>query len=156
MEVQKPKSIKIIGLLVSIFSGLIILSNAMGALVFSLMGFGGTQNRQEEFSEFNIIEFLFENYSFMCLFMVAIGIFYLIGGLNIRKYKLWAKRLVTFLSAFLIVVIWGLMILIASMVNGFDLQFFGIAAMITAVFWSTPLGLLVWFLNKKDIKKHFV
>lgn len=60
----------------------------MGALAFTLIGLGENQNGKNEKSEFNLIEFLLDNYIYMCLVMVTIGVLYLIGGLNIRKYKL--------------------------------------------------------------------
>jgi hypothetical protein len=40
MEEQKPTSVKTVGLLVAIFSGLIIFGNGMGALAFSVIGMG--------------------------------------------------------------------------------------------------------------------
>lgn len=36
-----------------------------------------------------------------------------------------------------------------------DMEIFSVGALMTAVFWSTPIGLLIWFLNKESIKKHF-
>lgn len=153
MEEQKPKSVRTIGLIVSIFSGFIIFSNGMGALAFSLMGFGDNQSEQKETSEFHFLGFLFENYIYLCLTMVAIGVLYLIGGLSIRKYKLWANKLVTYISAVLIVLIWTLMIAMTS--GQQDMEIFSVGALMTAVFWSTPIGLLIWFLNKESIKKHF-
>src|SRR5690606_16370337 len=74
MEEQKPKSVRTIGLIVSIFSGFIIFSNALGALASSLVGFGDDQNRQEEFAEFNLMEFMFDHYLLMCFIMVIIGV----------------------------------------------------------------------------------
>lgn len=156
MEEQKPNSVKTIGLIVAFFSGFIIFSNGMGALAFSLIGLGNEKSEPLEPSEFNLIEFLFENYIIMCLIMVTVGILYFIGGLNIRKYKLWANRLVTYISLLLIVLIWILMIAMSTMTSGQqDLEIFSIGAIMTAVFWSTPIGLLIWFLNKEKIKKHF-
>ncbi|WP_276978430.1 hypothetical protein [Flavobacterium filum] len=156
MEEQKPKSIRTIGLIVSIFSGFIIFSNGMGALAYTIIGLGENQNRQIEKSEFNLIKFLFENYISMCLIMVTIGVMFLVGGLNIRKYKMWANKLLTYLSIFLIAIIWTLMIAMSSMTAGQnDMEIFSFAAIFTALFCSTPIGLLIWFLNKQKIKKHF-
>ncbi len=156
MEEQKPKSIRTIGLIVSIFSGFIIFSNGMGALAFTLIGLGENQSGQNEKSEFNLTEFLFENYLYGCLMMVTIGVLYLIGGLNIRKHKMWANKLVTYLSALLIAIIWTLMIAMSSITAGQnEMDIFSVGAILTALFWSTPIGLLIWFLNKQEIKKHF-
>jgi|SRR5690554_1187835 len=156
MEEQKPKSVKTIGLIVSIFSGFIIFSNGMGALAFTLIGLGENQNGKNEKSEFNLIEFLLDNYIYMCLVMVTIGVLYLIGGLNIRKYKLWANKLVTYLSLLLIVLIWTLMIAMSTMTaEQNEMEIFSVGAIITALLWSTPIGLLIYFLNRQKIKKHF-
>lgn len=157
MEEQKPKLVRTIGLIISIFAGFIIFSNGMGALAFTLIGLGENQSGQNEKSELNLIEFLFENYIYMCLIMVAIGVFYLIGGLNIRKYKIWANKLVTSLSVALIAIIWTLVIAMSTMTAGQnEMEIFSIGAILTALFWSTPIGLLIWFLNRQKIKKHFV
>ena len=118
--------------------------------------FNLTQMCQNEFLDFNPIGFLFANYIYMCLIMVTIGALYLIGGLNIRKYKLWSNKLVTYLSIILIVIIWTLMIAMSSMTAGQnEMEIFSVGAILTALFWSTPIGLLIWFLNRQKIKKHF-
>lgn len=45
---QKPVTIRVIGLIVSVFSGFVIFSNGMGALAFTLGGFQREQRRQSE------------------------------------------------------------------------------------------------------------
>tara|TARA_R110002051_G_scaffold86730_2_gene152827 strand:+ start:1647 stop:2114 length:468 start_codon:yes stop_codon:yes gene_type:complete len=154
MEEQKPKSIKTIGLLVAIFSGFIIFSNGMGALAWSVIGMGDDLNNNE--TETDPISFLFSHYLEMCLIMLLIGIAYLIGGIFIRKYKLWANRLVSGLSTLIFLIIWGLMIAMSISVGQQDgMEVFSYGAILNAFFWSTPIALLIWFLNKKKIKKHF-
>tara|TARA_B100000609_G_C17052044_1_gene349546 strand:- start:146 stop:616 length:471 start_codon:yes stop_codon:yes gene_type:complete len=155
MEEQKPKSIKTIGLLVTIFSGFIIFSNGMGALVWSIIGMGDDLNKMGTVST-DPISFLFAHYIEMCLIMLLIGIAYLVGGIFIRKYKLWANIMVSSLSVIIFLIIWGLMIAMSISVGQQDgMEIFSYGAILNAVFWSTPVGLLIWFLNKKKIKKHF-
>ncbi|MCD8455166.1 hypothetical protein LNJ08_12275 [Tenacibaculum finnmarkense genomovar ulcerans] len=154
MEEQKPKSIKIIGLLVAIFSGFIIFSNGMGAVAWSVLEMGNELNNSEIGTE--PISFLFSHYLEICLIMLLIGIAYLVGGIFIRKYKLWANRIVSVLSILIILIIWGIMITMSLSVgqqNGMEM--FSYSAILNAFFWSTPISLLIWFLNKKKIKKHF-
>lgn len=67
----------------------------MGALAFTVIGLQESQHAQNEVSEFDLIAFLFNNYIYMCLGMVAVGVLYLMGGLNVRKHRLWANKLVT-------------------------------------------------------------
>lgn len=155
MEEQKPKSVKTIGLLVAIFSGFIIFSNGMGAIAWSAMGMGEDMNSQNT-ENFDPISFLFAHYIEMCLIMLFIGIAYLIGGIFIRKYKLWANQMVSGLSVLIILIIWGLMIAMSISTGQQEgLEIFSFGALINALVWSTPVGLLIWFLNKKKIKKHF-
>ncbi|MCQ0110434.1 hypothetical protein SAMN04487906_2961 [Zhouia amylolytica] len=155
MQEQKPKSIKTIGLLVAIFSGFIIFSNGMGALAWSVLGIGNDLNKSE--IQTDPISFLFSHYLEMCLIMLLIGIAYLIGGIFIRKYQLWANKMVSGLSALIFLIIWGLMIAITISIGQQDgMGVFSYGAILNALFWSTPIALLIWFLNKKKIKKHFV
>jgi hypothetical protein len=155
MEEQKPKSIKTIGLLVAIFSGFIIFSNGMGALAWSAMGMGEDINSQNAESS-DPVSFLFSHYIEMCLIMLFLGTAYLIGGIFIRKYKLWANQMVSGLSVLIILIIWGLMIVISISTGEQDnLELFSYGALINALVWSTPVALLIWFLNKNKIKKHF-
>jgi len=155
MEEQKPKSIKTIGLLVAIFSGFIIFSNAMGALVWSVIGMEDDLNNVETETT-DPISFLFAHYIEMCLIMLFIGIAYLVGGIFIRKYKLWANQMVSYISILIFLIIWGVMIAISISVGQQDgMEMFSYGAIVNALFWSTPIGLLMWFLNKKKIKKHF-
>lgn len=155
MEEQKPESIRIIGLIIAIFSGFIILSNGMGALAFVVVGVNdGTQAPPNPLEPRS---FMLTHYLELCLFMVALGFLYLVGALNIRKYRRWASKLVSAISLFLIIFIWTTMLALFSSVEGtFELKVFRLAAIASAVLWSTPLGLLIWFLNRDKIKKHFV
>jgi len=100
---------------------------------------------------------IFEHYLPVCLSMVIIGIIYLLGGIFIRKQKLWANRLVSLISGILFLVVWGLSIfMFSAMIGQAELHTFRIGTIVTALFWSIPLVLLIWYLNKKSILKHFV
>lgn len=154
-EEQKPKSIKIIGLLISLFAGFMILANAMGAVTWSVMGMGeglGVSTSKET----GLLPFILKHYVAMCIVMLTIGVAYLISGLFIRKYRLWANRLVTVLLSLMIVIIWVLMIAIfISSRHVEEMKIFSYFTLFNALFWSTPIGLLIWFFNKKKIKKYF-
>ena len=155
MEEQKPKSIKTFGLIVAIFSGFIIFSNGMGALAWTAIGMGEEMEIQSTENS-DPISFLFSHYIEMCLVMLIIGIAFLISGLFVRKYKLWASRMVSILSFIIMLIIWGLMISMSISTGQQEgMEVFSYGAIINALFWSTPLGLLIRFLNKKEVKKHF-
>lgn len=153
MEEQKPKSIKTMGLLIIIFSGIIVFSNGMGAVAWSVMGMGKEEHQNTEISD--PMSFLFAHYMEMCLIMLVIGIAYLIGGIFLRKYKMWANKMVSVLSILVILIIWGLMIAMFVTTIEEGMAIFSYAALINGLVWSTPVALLIWFLNKKKIKKYF-
>lgn len=156
MENQKPKSIKIIGLIVTIISALIIFSNGMGAFMSILMDFNEIPDSSTLEVEANPISFIFSHYTEMCLFMVTIGLFYLLSGIFIQKYKLWANRFATFISGLQILFVWSIMLIIRSSIGdepGMGIIKFG--AIAAGIFWTIPFGLLIWFLNKKGIKENF-
>lgn len=155
---QKPNSVKNVGLGLAVFSGLIIFSNTMGILAFALIGLGDAVNTGEEVTDTGTdpMTFLFDHYAGMCLIMIIIGILYLVGAIYMRRYRLWANRLVSLVSILLFVMIWGLMIAMSITTGRHEgLEIFSIMAIATAVFWSLPIVLLIRFLNKKDIKRHF-
>ena len=151
----KPKSIKTIGIAIMIMSGFIIFSNAMGAVASTLIGLDGiTPPGQSDPS--TPFTFLIAHYFEMCLFMVAIGIAYLFGGLFIRKYKLWANRFVTAISGLLILLFWTIMLIMrGSFPQEPGFEFTNTWIIVVAMAWSAPFGLLIWFLNKKDIVNCF-
>jgi hypothetical protein len=46
--------------------------------------------------------------------MIIVGLSFMVGGIYLGKFKLWAKKLLIVLSIMLILIIWSLMILLAS------------------------------------------
>jgi hypothetical protein len=88
--------------------------------------------------------------------MVAIGIAYLFGGLFIRKYRLWANRFVTAISGLLILLFWTTMLIMrASFGHEAGFEFANTWTIVVAIVWSAPVGILIWFLNRKDIVTCF-
>ncbi len=112
METEKPKSIETIGIAIMVLSAFIIFSNGMGALMSTLIGLGEASQSGQTFK--TPIEFVFAHYLEMCLFMVAIGTSYLLGGLFIQKYKLWANRFVTVISGIQVLIVWTIMLIIRA------------------------------------------
>ena len=108
MENQKPKSVKTVGLLITIFSFFIIFSNFSGMLA-------GQMFVEMTYSDdFNAIDFILKNYTKMCALIIIVGLSFMVGGIYLGKFKLWAKKLLIVLSIMLILIIWSLMILLAS------------------------------------------
>lgn len=154
MDSEKPKSIKKIGKAIMALSAFTIFSNGMGASMSTLMEI--EENPQSEQVIKTPITFIFSHYLEMCLFMVAIGTTYLFGGLFIQKYKLWANRFVTAISGIQVLFVWTIMLLIrASFGQEPGLEVINTWVIVVATTWTIPFGLLIWYLNKKDIVKHF-
>lgn len=88
--------------------------------------------------------------------MVFFGIVFLLGGIFMRQYKLWANRLLTIFSVFFIIKLW-FFILYGGMAIAQDtkLGFAVVPAVLLAIFCSAPSVLLIWFLNKRNIRQHF-
>ena len=88
--------------------------------------------------------------------MLFLGIAFLIGGVYIRYYRLWANKMISILSFIVIMIIWSLMITKSPSTELEEVTQVISMYVIQALFWSTPMVILVWFLNMKEIKKHFV
>ena len=148
METQKPKSIKTVSLIITIIAGLMIFSNLMGALMFTLIGFGDTSYQGS--SETTFVDILFDNYAIFCLIFVVIGGLYFIGGINLRKYKLWAKNLIVILSGILIIINITFMILgIKTYIADEEMLFLMILSVFMGMVFSLPLFFLIRYLSKK-------
>jgi len=155
MDEQKRNSIKTVGIFISIISCFIILSNSMGIFVWKIIGISENFNLNQDTSSIPIFLILKYFFSFGLL-MVCLGILYLIGGVNIRKYRLWANKLVTFLSGIFIVIMWSLMIIFAfSLLHNNGMNVFLLFPVVTAAIWSAPFVTCIWYLNKHDIKSCF-
>lgn len=160
MGVVKPNSIKTVGLVIAILSILVIIGNSMGGIVFTAIGAKNVLNQanSEEIPKgLEMILFLFNHYVELCLFMISLGACFLIGGINLRKYKLWANRLISLASIGFICVIWGLMVAFFSVFLSApnEIKYVSFFAIFVAIVWSTPFVFLIRYLNRNDIKVHF-
>ena len=152
MQELKPKSVKTIGLVIIFFSFFIMLSNLGGMFAWSSME-NVTFSTDEDF---RYINFIFNNYVKICAIMLAIGSLFMISGIYFRKYELWAWKLLFAISIILIIAIWLIMLLLATYVSQVSgLWFFVVGCIINAIIWSTPLILLIRYLRKNEIRKHF-
>jgi hypothetical protein len=147
---QKPKSIKTIGLLICLFAIFLILINGIGVLSW-LSIYEELDSTETKWND--PISFYFSYFIEIGLVMMIVGIIYLIGGIFIRKYRLWANQLV---SGFSILLILFHLIGLISLKQPEGMNDLVISALsIYSLFWLIPLGLFIWFLNRKKIKKHF-
>ncbi len=147
MDTPKPKAVKNVGLTIAILSGLVIFSNAMGALMFTLLGFNDYETI--ETSDLTALDYFFNNISNFLLILVVIGVLFFIGGIQLMKYKLWAKRYLVVLSLILISLLTLLLSsAVYSAITNSEIVFGAILILIIWIGFSVPLLLLIRFLNK--------
>jgi hypothetical protein len=101
--------------------------------------------------EFDFLNLIISNYVTMCMIMIAFGVLYLIGGIYLRNYKLWANRLLTIVTIVVITAIWMGSAFVSIRMTG---AIFGLN-LVPILFWTAIHGLLIWYLNKKSVRMHF-
>jgi hypothetical protein len=88
--------------------------------------------------------------------MVVIGAIYLIGGFFLRRYRQWANRLVSAMSIVIVLAMFAVMLSLAvNMRHDHQVRFLWWFPLVVALAASTPLVLLVRYLNREEIKHHF-
>ena len=160
MEEVKPKSIKIVGMIIIGLSIFAIFGNGLGSLALSSGGFF-EQNSSLTDTRTGLDNsgyYLFFNYMLKFgLAMVLFGLLFLVGGIFLTKHKNWARvSLITLSSIFILGQIF-ILIIILSLVFNKSIYFLSSIGIIVAIVFFIAISFsLVIFLNKKQIKKHFV
>jgi NAD/NADP transhydrogenase beta subunit len=159
MTENKPQSVRTLGSVLKALSGLIVFSNSMGAFAYFLTGMGDMPSSSGNVEpDEQVLVLLVENFLTLCLIMIAVGLLYFVGAHSLKTFKLWALRLITWLSGLLILIVLGVTAgLLNAMRNiegsaGDELWFPGLVTTLVIV---TPLALVIWFLNRPKIRKHF-
>ena len=160
MEEVKPKSIKIVGMIIIGLSIFAIFGNGLGSLALSSGGFveQNSSLTDPRTGLDNSGYYLFFNYMLKFgLAMVLFGLLFLIGGIFLTKHKNWARvSLITLSSIFILGQIF-ILIIILSLVFNKSIYFLSSIGIIVAIVFFIAISFsLVIFLNKKQIKKHFV
>ncbi len=159
MKDRKIEQIKTVGLILAIFGGFMIFGNSAGALgylLISSMDEGALKGLESE--ELNGVAYLWRYYVHYCLFLALNGVAILVGGLNLRKLKLWPVNLLFVSAVLLILLIWIVAAAISSFpfaeVAGADIVIlFQIIPFFTAIIFTTPLAILLRFLHRKTTKE---
>lgn len=161
MEPDYQKSIRNIGQAIAFFSGYMIFSNGLGAAVFLSFDAGawfGVLNLPDAGFDFGSgFAFMLKNFVALCLIIVAIGTAYMISGIYLRKFRPWARLSVMGISILMFILIWAFMIYFGMTFQIPDVRGFAImACLFTSALFTTPLALLLVYLNKKAVKSLFV
>jgi len=150
------KTVKIIAIIVIVFSCFIVFSNGMGALVFSLIS---DPNAAKPNSDQNSdgFSFLLSHYLQLCLVMLTIGVVNIISGFGLRKLKNWGRLtlIVTSLVISLSIIIMTIFFITSALKNE-NSGFAEIFIIILSIsIFLIPFILLIRYLTKGNIKNLF-
>jgi len=149
MVEEKPKSIKIIGIIVAVIAAFSILSSVLGLFMFdSLAPSVGTA----EENPYSVQSLAYIKPLAILSIIISLG--FLMVGLYIMRYKKQARILALIFAVPALISIWYHTFFIASN-NPFDRGEFDIEHVIGAILYSAPIIFLINYLNKEKIKNHF-
>jgi len=149
MKENKPKSIRIIGIVLAVLSVLAVVSNLLGLLMFENITEGG--NSTED------IPYYAQSLAYIkpiAIISAVLASGLLIAGIFITRYKNWARLLAQIVATVYLLFFWYLSIFIAPF-NSFDKGEFGIEQLIGMLVWTVPVVFLIMYLNRENIKNHF-
>ena len=160
MEEIKPKSIKIVGMIIIGLSIFVVFGGGLGSLALLSSGvLDMNQSLVAPRSESDYSGYhLFFNYMLKFdLAMILFSLLFLIGGIFLTKYKNWARVSLIALSSIFILGQIFILIIIMSLVLNKSIYFLSTIGFIVAIVFFIAISFsLVIFLNKKQIKEHFV
>lgn len=150
MKEEKPKAIKTIGIVVAALSALTIISSVLGLTMANHLTEGtymieGIPNNEQPLAHVKS----------MAILSIVISLCFLVAGIFIIRYRNWARVLAQVVAALYLIIFWYLAIFIAPN-NPFDKGKFGIEQTIGPLLWSIPVILLIRYLNRENVKNHFV
>jgi hypothetical protein len=156
MDNKQKRTIRIIGIVIIIFSIFIAFSNGMGALMFSIMDGSGSQNTTQP-QNTDLMTKIWDNYVTLCLGMILIAAIKIIGGLGLIKYKNWGRlTLIATAILFLALMLIFTIIFISCLTR---IPEFGSVGIILSLFSlliiMIPFILLIRYLLQEKIKINF-
>ena len=135
--------------------GVALLSNLFGALIFLFLGFD-TESLGIEALVQNPVSFLFGHFIKICVIMIVSGGMFIYGACHMKRMRLWANKLLTWLSVFLIIVMWSISVFVLFALANFGTTIaLYFIVIIVAIVWTIPFVYLIGYLNKEDVKKYF-
>ncbi|NER11630.1 hypothetical protein [Muriicola jejuensis] len=143
----KPNAIRTVGGIIIAISVMMIFSNSLFVIFGSDFDEPNSTSGFDPFNYFNVLGYAF----------IFIGVALFIGGVFLLKFKLWANRLLTAVAGLA-----GTAILIIFLVIAYIMPsepsialIFKIAFSFFAFLAAIPFVLLIRFLNRERILKHF-
>lgn len=157
MDNNHKRTIRIIGIVIIVFSIFVAFSNGMGALMFSIMDGSGTQNPAKS-QNTDLMTKIWDNYVTLCLGMILIAAINIIGGIGLIKYKNWGR--VTIISTSILILTMMLIFSIIFISYSIEIPDFGFVGIILSSFSiliiMIPFILLIRYLRQEKIKINFI
>ncbi len=145
---DKPKGIKVIAILILIFSSLALISGIRSILSLTFPGSDVT-------TAFNLLGYSSSYLTYLLIETVILLIFnilFIIGAIGLLKYKKWGRKMVIFIAiGFLLESIFNLIYSSASGVSLLSTLFTAFSIIIGIILY----GLVIFYLNKKKVKEAF-
>lgn len=157
MEETKPKSLKIVSIVVIVLSSLMILSNGVFSLFVHFIGgvkeLVGTNSTTQYSAEYAFVS----NFLKLSLLTLLFGVLFLIGGVLLIKINRWSR---VFLTTIAIIFSIALILMSINLVL-IDLRGGSTPIIIISVTYAELVMIvqslvLLIYLNRKQIKKYFV
>lgn len=153
MEIQKQKSIKVIGLIFMILSSLIVILNLFSALFYHFFGLANVQSTPEVESNSDIFHFILTHLLWVYVFFIVLGLLFFLGGLLLKHYKLMGSRLLSILLSIVLLQLWVFTGLIVNLSYHMPSEMQSIIVsmgILQGIVFTIPLLVFLWFLNKKS------
>lgn len=167
---QPPKHIKTISTIIIVFSVLSLVGAVLGVAIirFLFTKFQDTFDEsfydllQEEFvneginMDVGLIQSFVDNYLWILLPSIIISVLFLIGGINLKKFKLWSIHLITVVGVLNILTSVVMLYYANELLANVDsLNIWNTGLLTNVIIWSIPVVVLIWYIHKRDVKKHF-
>ncbi len=144
------KKIKILKTLLLVFGSVLIFSNSMGLLVNTMMF------TDVEYSKTSGVDLLFANFGLICVSAITLGVLLLIGGIILNPKFKWTRMGVMIIAWIALV---GMLIFTISFTVATHQEevgiIFSLGALVMGLLFSSPFGVLIVYLNKSVIARHF-
>ncbi|MFN6945090.1 MAG: hypothetical protein ACK4ND_09080 [Cytophagaceae bacterium] len=154
MNLKNLDFIKLIAIVLIIASSVIIVTNIIGMVaIYSLTA--DLVIEDEPTGNF-LVDFLVVNYSIVSWVMIGMGSVMLLTSIYLRLYRNWARRLTQYLLALMFVIVCISLLAIHNASAFMEVpSYFPIVTILSAIFYSFPIVVLIMYLNKEHVKSKF-
>lgn len=135
--------------------GVVVMSNLFGGLASILLGFSSDSAGIEDLVN-NPLSFVFAHFIKLCVTMIVIGILFIYGAYHLKRLRLKAIKILTWVSVSMIIMMWVVSAIVFIAILSFDATIaIKVIVIATAIVWSIPFVFLTEYINKKEVKQYF-